>query len=172
MISQVCPACSEIVVSGMGVSSKLLVVLEKPSERDEEMGLPFSVDKHYITSGEVMRSEFTRVGLNLSEFRCVCYMLHTTGVTADCLDAGFKNVLEEAKDKKAILLVGQEAVQAFMGKEYDAKDVNGLQVESPFLSAPIIYALVNPSSALNGGVGELRFGVQEFAKHIKAEGLI
>lgn len=172
MISQMCPACSEIVVSPMGVSQDLLIVLEKPSERDEEMGLPFSIHSKYITPGEVLRKEFSRAGLNVSEFRCVTYVLHNTGLTDNCIEAGRKNVLDEAKDKKAILLVGQEAVKAFMGEEYDAADVNGLQVESPFLSAPIIYALINPTQIFSGGIGELRFGIQEFAARLKAEGLV
>lgn len=171
MIHQLCPACGELAVSSMGVSDKLLIVLEKPTERDEEMGLPLSINKQYITAGQVFRTEFTLAGLNVAEFRVTNYWLHAPNGEDDCLKAAFENVIEEAKGKQAVLLVGEEVVAKFTNG-MTAADTNGLQIDSPFLFNPIIYSLINPTGIFSGGVGELQFGIREFAERLKAEGLV
>lgn len=176
MIQQMCPACGNLAVSSMGVSNRLLIVLEKPTERDEEAGLPFSISKQYITAGQVLRTEFALAGLNVAEFRVTNYLLHSLNSKTskeqedNCIKAGWDNVIDESRDKQAILLVGQLAVKAFTG--YDVADVNGLQIESAFLQAPIIYSLINPTKIFNAGIGELQFGIREFASRLKAEGLV
>lgn len=169
MIQQVCPACGEIAVSSMGVSNTLLIALEEPTERDMEMNLPFSIHKMYTTAGYAMRTELTLAGLDMAQFRVAMFWMHKPNTSDACYDAGKRNILEEAKDKKAILLVGQAVVQEFTG--YDVADVNGLPIESPYLSAPIIYPLINPTQIFSGGYGELRFGIREFTKRLKDEGL-
>ena len=83
---------------------------------------------------------------------------------------GYDAVLEEAKGKKFILLIGADVVETFTG--YKVSDVSGLQVESPVLSAPIIMACVNPSMALARSVGEVRLAIGKVAKRLEKEGLV
>jgi len=48
------------------------------------------------------------------------------------------------------------------------KAVCGLQVTSHYLSAPIIYATINPASLFQrGGVGEVRLALTKFVKAVE-----
>lgn len=170
MIRQFCPSCSNQIVSPMGVSQSLLIVLEEPTQRDEEWGLPFSIHSQYTTAGHVIRAEFNKAGLDMALFRVALLWMHKPNDNENCYDAGKRNILDEAKDKSAILLVGQQAVKEFTG--YDVADVNGLPVASPYLFAPIIYPLINPTQIFSGGIGEFVFGVREFAQRLKEEHLL
>jgi hypothetical protein len=79
-------------------------------------------------------------------------------------------VLEHAKGKRAVLLVGSDTVSTFTG--YKISDVNGLQVDSSVLSAPIIYAAVNPSLAEHRALGEVRLSIEKFVKRLEQEKLL
>lgn len=96
--------------------------------------------------------------------------LHEPNSNEQCWQAGYNNALDEAKDKKAILLVGSDTVEAFT--HYKVSDVNGLQVDSSILSAPIIYAMVNPALALHRSVGEVHFALSQFVERLQEEGLL
>ena len=83
---------------------------------------------------------------------------------------GFENALAEASGKKAVLLVGSDVVGAFTS--YKVSDVNGLQVDSAILSAPIIYAMYNPALALHRSVGEIRFAISKFVERLEREEIL
>ncbi len=108
--------------------------------------------------------------MTMGEFR-VCHLwLHEPTESEECYNAGYQRALEEAKGKKAILLVGSDTVSTFT--RYKVSDVNGLQVDSSILSAPIIYAMVNPAMSLARSSGEVRLAIQKFIKRLEDEGLI
>jgi hypothetical protein len=79
-------------------------------------------------------------------------------------------VLDEAKGKSAILLVGSEVVEAFT--KYKVSDVSGLEVDSPILSAPHIFAMVNPALALHRAVGEVRQAIEKWNTLLERENLL
>lgn len=168
---KVCPSCAEITCSPSGHSQTILIVGESPSPEDMKQGRPFSttMDRR-ITGAKVLRKELERLGVSLQDFRVTYLYLHEPTDNENCYQAGMNNVLEEAKGKQAILLVGPETVEAFT--QYKVSDVSGLQVESAILSAPIIYAVVNPSMALARSVGEVRFGITAFVKRLEQENLL
>ena len=124
----------------------------------------------FTTAGFVMRKELARVGLDLTQFRVSSLWIHEPTKNEECFKVSYDAVLEEAKGKKFILLVGAEVVETFTG--YKVSDVSGLQVDSPVLSAPIIYAMVSSSMALARSVGEVRLSIEKVAKRLEQEGLV
>lgn len=169
-MTQHCPACAEKICPPSGKSKDLLIIGDAPDGLDMQTGMPFSVHAMYTTSGKVLRKELEKLGASLSDFR-VCYVwLHEPNTSDGCWQAGYNNALEEAKGKKAILLVGSETVKTFT--QYNVSDVSGLQVDSSVLSAPIIYAMVSPGLAMHRGVGEVRLSLTKFITRLNEEGLL
>lgn len=171
-MKMLCPVCGNTGVYGRGrTDSDRLIILSHPDWADIVGGLPFSIVPKKNTGGYVMQREMRRVGLELSDFRTVCLWPHENTKDIRCMEAQEQLVLEEAKGKRVILLVGAQAVGHFTG--YKVSDVNGLPLESGALSAPIIYPLVNPSGVLvaGQGLGELRFGLSEFAARLEKDKL-
>lgn len=174
-MKQLCPVCAKNAVGCSGESnSSILIVLSHPDWADVMYGYPFAVDKrtNKTTSGFVMRTECFKQGFDLNSARCCCLWLHDDMTNEQCFEVGKDMVLEEAKGRKAILLVGAQAVRYFTG--YSVEDVNGLSVTSGLLSCPIIYPLVSPASVLikGAGVGEIRFGLTEFTNRLREEHIL
>ena len=166
-MNQLCPVCGKAGVYGRGsVHTDKLIILSHPDWADVVTNTPFAIVPKKTTGGYVMQREMRRAGLELSDFRTVCLWPHDEMDDPRCMQAQEPLVLQEAKGKRVILLVGAQAVSHFTG--YKVNDVNGLPLESGVLSAPIIYPLVNPTSVLvtGQGVGEIRFGLKEFADHL------
>jgi hypothetical protein len=126
-------------------------------------GKPFSG-----ATGSVLRIELGKLGVDLSRMRIANLWLHIPNHNEDCLKYSVEQVIKEAKGKEAILLIGSDTVKYFC----DAKvsQVNGLEVKSNYLSAPILMALIQPATVFHGCAGELRFGLKRFVE--KVEGII
>jgi uracil DNA glycosylase superfamily protein len=176
MSRSVCPNCGEDGVRPSGnVLSKVLVVGEFPGRAEMERGIPFATHNMYTTAGKVFRKELNRVGLDLNRWRVMNLWVHEPNPKdkqhyENCYKVGYDMVLDEAKGRSAILLVGSDVVEEFTG--YSVMDVSGLQVESAVLSCPIIYAMVNPALALHRSVGEVRLAIEKFAKRLEMEGIV
>jgi hypothetical protein len=143
---------------------------DAPTKEDLYQGHPFSSNPNFMTAGRILRKELELMGTSLNDFRTVTLWQHEPTKSEECWQVGYDNILDDAKGKKAILLIGADVVEAFT--QYKVSDVSGLQVDSPVLSSPIIYALVNPAVALSRGVGEVRQGIQKFIQRLEAEGLL
>ena len=168
-MTQYCPSCGEKICPPYGKSKNILVVGEFPGRLEMSLGIPFATSSMFMTAGRVFRKELEKRGISLSELRVVNLWLHEPTDSEICYKAGYDNVLDAAKGKKAILLVGSDAVETFTN--YKVSDVNGLQVDSPVLSAPIIYAMVNPALALHRANGEVKFAIQKFVDRLEKEGI-
>lgn len=165
-----CPSCLEDSVPPSGRSKELLLVIDAPHKEDLYRGSLFSTHQKYVTPGKILRRELERLGVSIMDFRWSSLWLHAPTNNENCYQAGYDTVLNEAKGKKAILLMGADTVSAFT--EYKVSDVSGLQVDSAVLSAPIIFAMSNPSLALAKGVGEVRLGIEKFVRRLQEEGLL
>lgn len=168
-----CPSCASRCVKPSGSKeSEILIIGERPGEEEIKQGKPFATNPNFVNAGKVFRRELARVGLDLMKFRVTNLLLHEPNNNENCVKVGYDLALEEAKDKKAILLVGSDVVEAFT--QYKVSDVSGLQVDSAILSCPIIYASVNPALALQPGrgIGEVRHAVQKWAARLEKEGLV
>jgi hypothetical protein len=165
-----CHICSSRICPPSGKSKDILVIGEFPGDLEMRMGTPFASTVTFMTAGRVFRKELERVGVSFNQLRVMNLWMHTPNDNENCYQAGYDNVLTEAKGKKAILLVGSDVVECFTA--YKVSDVTGLQVDSSVLSAPIIYAMVNPALSLHRGVGEVRNGIQKFISRLELKGLL
>lgn len=123
-----------------------------------------------MTAGNVFRKELARVGLDFSQFRMTNLWGHLPNKNPDCYQHGYNAVLDEAKGKDAILLVGSEVCEAFT--KYKVSDVSGLEVDSPILSAPHIFAMVNPALAIHRAIGEVRLAIEKWNALLERENLL
>lgn len=156
-MTQFCPSCGDPIVPPRGdKDSPVLIIGEFPGESEMENGKPFSGP-----AGGVLRTELARAGIDMPMVRIMNLWLHpkptsrSRGTTAErnsakaryenCYKAGYNLVLEEAKKRNAILLVGSDAVNAFT--KYSVSDVNGLRLDKKdhLLSAPIVMCSPNPA---------------------------
>lgn len=166
-----CPICNRRLVKAYGYSrSDILIVGDEPSINELQTGVPFSGE-----TGKVLRKEMARVGMDLGSCRIMNLWTHKAWKKSDehfdeCFEMSRNLVLDEAKGKQAILLIGADTVQYFTG--YKVSDVNGLQVESNMLSAPVIFAAIQPTNVFRGGWGEVRFAIEQFVHHVKKGGII
>lgn len=168
-MTQHCPSCGDKICSPHGYGD-ILLIGEYPGKLEMQQGRPFAVSKWSPSAGRIIRKELSLLGVDLLQLRVCNLWLHPMNKDDNCLKAGEDVCLDEAKGKDAILLVGSESVSHFTG--YNVMDVNGLQVESPMLSAPIIYASVNPALAFHRGLGEVRFALTRFIKRLEKEKLL
>ena len=167
---QVCPSCAHTVCPPSGSSKDLLIIGEFPGRLEMEVGRPFATHTNFVTAGKVLRKELERVGASLNDFRCLNLWLHEPSKDENCFKAGYEHVQDEAKGKKAILLVGSDVVETFT--TFKVSDVTGLQVDSYILGSPIIYACVQPALALHRALGEVRHGITKFVTRLQEEGLL
>lgn len=169
---RVCPTCHEQTCPPMG-HSDILIIGEFPTFKEIQDGRPFALSdnpKRYLSAGNVFRKELNRHGLDFSNFRITNLWQHGPNKSEECFKLGYDAVLDEAKGKKAILLVGSEVVETFT--EYKVSDVSGLQVDTAVFSCPIVYVIVNPALALHRSVGEVRLGVNRFVNRLQEEKLL
>ena len=158
-----CPVCDndEIVFASGPSKAKILVIGEFPGKDEIIQGKPF-----VGATGRVMRKELAYLGIDMNQLRITNLWQHRPNKNEECFAHGCAEALKEAKGRKAILLVGSDTVKYFCDKSVQA--VCGLQVTSPYLSADIIYATVNPASVFKrGGVGEVRLALTKFAEAVK-----
>ena len=157
-----CPICkSDECVPAVGsTKAKILIVGEFPGKDELKSGKPFSG-----ATGAVLRTELGKVGLDVNRMRLCNLWYHIPNKKKECLEFGMQQVIKEAKDKQAILLVGSDVVKTFC--DMSVSLVNGLQVTSPYLSAPLIMACVQPAVVFSNSIGELQWTLKKFSKLVE-----
>lgn len=158
-----CPICKKKLIPPRGpVDSPFLILAIKPAEKDLEFNRPMAG-----YPGKVLRMELSRVNLDMLNFRISNLMLHEvhkkgTVLTEECFEWNLEQAVAETKDRKMILLMGSDVVQAFCG--VNVMSVSGLQVKSHLISSKTkIFAAPAPGDAIHGGVGEVRLAIQNFS---------
>jgi uracil-DNA glycosylase family 4 len=144
-----------------------LIVGEFPGEVELEHGRPFTGP-----TGKVLKAEMRAAGLEYSACRVVNLWLHEPNDDENCYRAGLDVVMDEAKGRQAILLVGSACAETFT--DHKIMEICGMRVESPLLSCDTVFAMVNPAIVFqpNKGVGELRLALKKFTDACKQKGLI
>ena len=157
-----CPACgSQDIVPPFGKKdSPVLTVGEYPGEEEIKEGKPF-----VGAMGAVFKAELGRLGIDSKALRICNLWQHEPTKNKGCLEHGMKTVISEAKGRKAILLIGSDTVKVFCDKSVSA--TTGLQVQSPYFSAPIIMSCVQPATVFHSSIGEFRLSLQKFAFRIE-----
>jgi len=161
-----CPNCGQPIALANGLkSSPILVIGASPGEDEITKGFAYTG----ATAG-VLRTELGKLGIDMKSLRLTNLWLHEELNQSDqhyegCFQHGLQECLKEAKDRKAILLLGAAPVKFFC--EENVSDVTGLRVQSTYLSAPIIYACLQPAIVFHSTVGGLRLSLTKFAKGVK-----
>ena len=149
-------ACGKLAVPPRGnEKAEILIVGEFPGVEEIKQGRPF-----VGPSGKILRSELARVEINLSDCRVTNVALHQFP-DDPCYQFGLEQVINEAKGRRAIFLLGSECSRIFLEKS--VLQVSGLVVKSKYLAAPLIMAAPNPAIVISGTLGELRLAIEKFA---------
>jgi len=168
----VCPSCGrdDLVLASGPRRAKILVIGEFPGEDEIKKGKPM-----VGAMGSVLRSELGRAGLDMNQMRLTNLWLHppqkvgvkdTEGqrIKEKCFNHGLQEVIKEAKNRQAILLLGSDTVSFFCNEK--VSEVSGLEVKSAYFSVPLLFACVQPATVFHQGLGELRLSLQKFAKRV------
>jgi uracil-DNA glycosylase family 4 len=164
-----CPSCGYKVLSPTGKSgAPILVVGEAPGPEELRCGAPWTHQ-----GGEILRSEFARAGIAVTDCRFTNLWLHAERKKKDdlyqgCFDYSMRILFAEYCSAQAILLCGAGPVEMLTGKKVGS--VNGLiiQPREPFLGKAVMcIAAVSPNSVITGVVGDFRFAVTKFAEYTK-----
>lgn len=160
-----CPICNlKLVLPSGPHDAPILILGDSPGQEEIKEGEPF-----IGVSGRILRVELGRVGIDKKQCRVSNLFLHEKN--KDCLDWNLEQAIREARDRKAILLLGADCSKIFLKK--NVTDVTGLFMTSDLLSCKIIMATVNPASLLHeSGVGEIRLAFKRFAKRLEKEGIL
>ena len=187
-----CPACGskQLVLATGNRQSKILIVGEYPGEEELKQGIPM-----VGPMGRVLRQELAYLNFDLKSARRTNLWRHPphtistfskdimkTVKTIDgmigqdatwkqlnsaCLRDGMEEVIKEAKNKQAILLLGDEVVRTFVGRA--VTKIAGLNVKSNYFSALVIVCCPNPAIVFHQGkgIGEMRLALQKFMKLVE-----
>lgn len=170
MSNKFCSVCSDKLCSFQTNSKDLLIILDSPDEISLQKGRLISTSPYLMSPGKILKKELEIVGMSLVDFSLASIWQHAPNKLEECWKLGYDTVLSVAKGKKAILLVGAEAVETFTG--YKVSEVSGLRVDSSVLSAPLIMATVSPGLAMSHSVGEVRHGITKWKLALEQKGLI
>lgn len=167
-----CPICQyDTCVPAFGPKkSPILIIGEFPGEDEIKMGKPL-----VGRTGGVLRTELGRLGIDLNRMRKGNLWIHppqkVKNVKAEieqkdqCLKYSADLIIQEAKGRQVILLIGSDTVKFFC--DQSVMSVSGLLVTSSYLSAPMIMAMVQPATVFHGGIGEVRLALKKFAEVAK-----
>jgi hypothetical protein len=163
-----CPSCGYKVLSPTGKpGAPILVVGEAPGPEELRRGAPWTHQ-----GGEILRAEFVRAGIALTDCRFTNLWLHAErkkkdDLYAGCYDYGMCEIFKEIETAKAVFLCGAGVVKTFADVSVGA--VNGLRIKPPGLWLPgiLCVAAVSPNSVITGVVGDFRFAVTKFAEYTK-----
>ena len=144
-------------------NANILLVGDAPTVFDVRAGRPWTGP-----GGTVLRTELRRAGINYNNCRITNMWQHNK--VKDCDPAmHIDAALKEMRNRRAILLMGADAVHYFTGE--NVSEVSGLRVdEFPYAQemlpegVGVVYASVNAALALHDKLGEVRFAMEQFAK--------
>ena len=165
-----CPSCGrdDLVLASGPKRAKILIIGEEPGRDEIKKGKPMVGNM-----GRVLRGELGRVGLDINQMRLTNLWKHpaqmvsakdTEGqkIKEKCFQNGLEDVIKEAKGRQAILLLGSDTVSFFCNEK--VSEVSGLEVQSSYLSPPLLFACVQPATVFHGGLGEVRLALFKFSR--------
>lgn len=163
-----CPICGDTnCVPPHNTQSPILIVAEFPGKEEIISGIPL-----VGRTGTVLKQMLSKMGYALQDFALCNLWQHKPDKDKDnCKQHGKKIVIETAKDKKLILLIGSDVADVFLTK--NISEVTGLEV-TPFLITPIfncpVYAMMNPAIVFQKhreAYGEINLALQKFVKEVE-----
>lgn len=157
-----CPICGKHSVRPNGrTSADVLLVLGEPDDEDLRLGYPFSGQ-----SGEILKAELGRVGIQMEACRAVCIYSHphAVGDSMMCIDRSVEDFGAEMKNRRGILLFGAQASKFF---GYEINDVSGLIIKPELLPEDVIVVVApHPGMLKHTPVGEMRLALKIFKEAV------
>ncbi|MBT3293621.1 hypothetical protein HN378_05455 [Candidatus Peregrinibacteria bacterium] len=165
-----CPHCNKTIVTPSGYrESKILIIRDEPYKTEYSDYKRPRFQPH-STPKSILRDEMFRLGVDFNRVRFANLWKHIPNKKEECFQEMKKSLFSETRGKKAILLAGADVVKFFTG--YNVSEISGLQVESNKLSASIIFASVDSTTAMSRGMGEIRFSIENFVKKLIEEDVL
>lgn len=173
----ICPICEtkKLIPAYGPEDADILLVGGYPGKLEIAKGIPW-IGK----AGEVLESELSRVGIQISKCRITNLWLHeppkmltkvqrrkgVVDMHGKELSWHMKQMLQEFYGKKALFLMGAELIDT-LGKG-PISNISGMLVKSSWFpsSVKIAVASVNPAQALHDLLGETRFAIEMFAAEL------
>ena len=159
-----CQKCGRTILMPEGpIGAPILLVGDAPTAYDIKEGQLWTGP-----GGEILRMELRNAGISMKkDCRITNMWLHAK--TKQCSEH-LDELYAEMKGRKAVLLMGAEAVSHFTGE--NVSDVSSLRVDTlpkaqeMLPKGPIVYAIFNPAIALHDKLGEIRLGMERFGEAI------
>lgn len=165
-----CQICNQPIVKPYGPPhASILIIGEFPTKDDMDAGKPFTGDY-----AQVLYAEMSKAGYDLYQCRLTMLWLHPpakegSGKRADHSHSQWhqNQVLQECMDRTAILCLGTEVTEFFLG--HNSTEISGIPMTSPLVSAPIVMGTRSPLDVLGGTHGEFVLGIQKFVQTYKKQ---
>jgi len=158
----ICEVCGsdECVPPSGDEDSPVLFIGEYPGNEEIAKGRPF-----IGRTGTIIKNELLHAGYQFSQYRVMNLWRHPANDNLKCFEVGVKQCLEEAKNKRLIVLISSETVKYFTNKK--VSEWNGLLVQSPMLNCEKILAMVQPATVFHQNIGEVKFSMQRLIYYLK-----
>jgi uracil-DNA glycosylase family 4 len=162
-----CEICGRPCVEPAGMrNSPILLVGEFPGYEEIKEGTPWCGK-----AGDVLHAELERIGIQFARCRATNLWLHEKPKGKVEIEAEFEwhyaQLMIEMKKAKAVLLMGSDLAGVFFNKKITL--INGCIMKSDRLpkNIEVAVAAFNPALAFTGTLGDVRFGIEQFAKAAK-----
>ena len=158
----ICTVCGsdDCVPPSGNKDSLVLFIGEYPGNEEIIKGRPF-----IGRTGTIIRNELIHAGYQFGQYRVMNLWRHPPNDNLKCFEIGVKQCLEEAKNRKLIVLIGSETVKYFTNKK--VSEWNGLLVKSSMLNCDKILAMVQPATAFHSSIGEMKFSMQRLIHYLQ-----
>lgn len=156
-----CPICNLQLVPYVGPKeAAVLLVGSYPGDQEIIRGEPFVGE-----TGDVLREELARVGIQLAGCRRGNLWQHTPNDKENDLEYHLKMTLHEMQNHPYILVMGAQAVHNIAHLGVDV--VQGLEITHPMVNGRIICS-PNPAQLFHGSTGEFRLALQRLKEMISS----
>ena len=140
--------------------AKLLIVVDTPMLDDDRQGIIMSG-----RTGDIMRSELQRAGIQPSVCRFVSLWMHeqVKGNT-QCVELGMKNLLKEMHNHPFILIAGASAARSVLDDSlYDSVGIERKLVGYD----AVVMAMPDPSKISHMPIGETRLALEKMNRRMR-----
>jgi uracil-DNA glycosylase len=159
-----CPNCGDLLVSGYGQNSGILLLGDYPDYKDIRSG-------KCLTDDDIRRAltyELAQVGIQLSQCRYTNIWQHgkkevKKGEVICPVEWHINQAVKEFDRAKGILVMGTDASKALFG--LGCMELSGLKMKHKLYPKIIFYVSPNPAS-LSSDLGEFRLAIRRFAKEM------
>jgi len=158
-----CPICNtRIIIDARGPTGGILLAGEFPGYLEKIQGMPW-----VGPASKVLRSEMARIGMSMDQCRLTNLWLHDKTEEEGEMNWHLKQLIEEMKQARAVLLMGSELAPLLF--DHPVSEITGLtNLPSSLIpkNVKVVGVSINPASVIAGNdggvVGELRLALRNF----------